>query len=77
LFLAESTPVPLSQLALGRGLAVESQAVGPHLPPWITPELIEKTIKVWQPYYGFQLTRDDALGILLSVSRLFRILSQE
>ncbi len=39
-------------------------------PPWVTPELIADTIATWQPYYKESLTENDALDILLSVSRL-------
>ena len=39
-------------------------------PPWVTPELLADTIRVWQPYYG-RLTSEDALGIILNVSNLF------
>lgn len=45
-------------------------------PPWVTPELIEKTIKVWQRFYEAPLTTDDALGIILNVSGLVEVLSQ-
>jgi len=39
-------------------------------PPWVTPELLADTVRVWQPYYG-RLTSEDALGIILNVSNLF------
>jgi predicted hotdog family 3-hydroxylacyl-ACP dehydratase len=50
---------------------------GDSMPAWVTPELIGQTIKVWQPYYRFPLTPDDAVGILLSVSRLFGVLFRD
>jgi len=44
-------------------------------PDWITAELIEATIRVWQPYYQATLTPDDALIMILDVGRLFEALS--
>jgi hypothetical protein len=46
------------------------------LPDWITDELVEKTIAVWQPYYSDPLTAEDAAYIILSVGRLFETLSK-
>lgn len=44
-------------------------------PDWITAELIEATIRTWQPYYQATLTPDDALIMILDVGRLFEVLS--
>jgi hypothetical protein len=44
-------------------------------PDWITPELIEATIRVWQPYYEAILTPDDAVTMIMGVGRLFEVLS--
>ena len=44
-------------------------------PDWITPELIEKTLRTWQPYYDEPLIPEDALEIISSVGRLFDVLS--
>lgn len=44
------------------------------LPSWITPELIEDTIRVWQPYYAEPLTQQDAIAILQNVGKLFDVL---
>ena len=44
-------------------------------PDWITAELIEATIRVWQPHYDTTLTVDDAVTMLLNVGRLYRALS--
>ena len=44
------------------------------LPAWISSELIEDTIRVWQPYYEQPLTVDDAIQILLCVDRLVDVL---
>ena len=44
-------------------------------PPWITLELIEHTLRVWQPFYESQLISEDALEIILSVDRVSDLLS--
>ena len=44
-------------------------------PDWITPELVEATIRTWQPYYKEVLTPDEAVTMILNVSRLFETLS--
>lgn len=44
-------------------------------PDWITPELIEATIRTWQPYYKEVLTPEEAVTMILSVGRLFDALS--
>ena len=44
-------------------------------PSWVTPELLEHTIRVWQPYYQTQLIPADALEIILSVGQLVDVLS--
>jgi hypothetical protein len=44
-------------------------------PDWITPELVEKTIRVWQPYYDTVLTPEEAITMIQSASRLFEALS--
>ena len=48
-----------------------------NFPSWITPELLEKTLEIWQPYYSYRLTRDDALAIIKSVGQLIEVLSSE
>lgn len=45
-------------------------------PSWITGELIQQTLRVWQPYYATPLTLDDALAMLLNVGRLCGELSK-
>lgn len=52
-------------------IEVERQAA----PSWITPELIEQTLRVWQPRSRARLTTDDAIQIILSVSSLAHTLS--
>lgn len=44
-------------------------------PDWITPELIETTIRVWQPYYREVLTPEEAVTMIIDVGRLFDALS--
>jgi hypothetical protein len=44
-------------------------------PDWITPELVEKTIRVWQPYYQAILTPEEAVTMILNVGRLYEALS--
>lgn len=39
-------------------------------PTWVTRELIRETLRIWQVEYRDRLTVDDALDILLTVSRL-------
>lgn len=45
-------------------------------PAWVTVDLIERTIQVWQPYYPDPLTDDDALAIIQSVGCLIDVLSK-
>lgn len=45
-------------------------------PAWVTEELIEQTIRVWQPYYPDPLTTDDAVAIIQGVGRLIDVLSK-
>jgi hypothetical protein len=44
-------------------------------PEWITPELVEETIRVWQPYYAEVLSPDEAITMIRNVGRLFQALS--
>ena len=45
-------------------------------PSWVTSELIEKTIHVWQPYYADRLTAEDALAMILNVAGLCEVLAE-
>jgi hypothetical protein len=49
--------------------------VPPGAPPWISGELIEETLRVWQPYYAELLTVDDAVAIIQAVKQLLREIS--
>jgi hypothetical protein len=44
-------------------------------PDWITPELVEQTVRVWQPFYQTLLTPEDAVTIILNVGRMFQAFS--
>lgn len=44
------------------------------MPSWITAELVQLTIKVWQPFYRVQLTIEEAVQIILNAGRLFGVL---
>jgi hypothetical protein len=44
-------------------------------PPWVTPDLIAHTLRVWQPFYRNQLISEDALEIIMNVGRMAGILS--
>lgn len=44
-------------------------------PAWVTPELIEHTLRVWQPFYQHQLIPNDALEIIRGVAGIVDVLS--
>jgi hypothetical protein len=44
-------------------------------PDWISAELIERTIEVWQPFYEQVLTPEEAVTMIQSVGRLYQALS--
>lgn len=54
-----------------------ADAVPPGTPEWITPELIRRTLQVWQPYYAERLTPEDAVTMIRNVGELFAVLSRE
>ena len=45
-------------------------------PDWITPQLVLRTIQVWQPYYKTPLSADDAVTMIQNVGRLFGIFNR-
>lgn len=53
----------------------QREGVPPGLPNWITRELIDATIRVWQPYYETILTPEEAATMIQSVGRLYQALS--
>ncbi len=48
-----------------------SLAVPPGTPAWITGDLIETTIRVWQPFYNEPVTIEVAVEMLIRVGQLF------
>lgn len=44
-------------------------------PDWITAELIEATIRTWQPYYREMITPEVAVEMIRSVGQLYQALS--
>lgn len=44
-------------------------------PAWISSELVEQTLKVWQPRYSEPLSVEDAISILTGASGLMRTLA--
>jgi len=48
----------------------------PEHPDWMTEDLIQATLRTWQPYYNELLTREDAIDMILAASRLFGALSR-
>ncbi len=47
------------------------QPLPPATPPWITPELVELTLRTWQPYYAHPLTVEEAIDMIRQAGRLF------
>ena len=41
-----------------------------NAPTWITDDLVACTLKTWQPFYSKQLTRSDAIEMLLAAGNL-------
>lgn len=72
-----STGLPVGACLPREGLpGVSVVALMPNLPKWITPALIEHTLKVWQKYAPQPLSVEDACTMLLSVGRLFAVLAR-
>lgn len=44
-------------------------------PDWVTPELLEKTLRTWQPFYEEPLIAEDALEMIMGVGRLLDVIS--
>lgn len=47
------------------------------VPPWVTPELVRLTLRVWQPRYSRPLSVDDAVTIIQNAGRLIDALVLE
>ncbi len=45
-------------------------------PAWVTADLIERTIRVWQRFYTVQFTIEDALAMILNVAGLVEVFSR-
>lgn len=59
----------------GVGRESPQEPLSSGTPEWITPELVEATIRVWQPFYGkAQLSPADAVQILVGTGRLLAVL---
>ena len=50
--------------------------VPPGAPHWVTPELMEETLRIWQPFYPDRLIPEDALEIIMGADRMFDLLSK-
>jgi hypothetical protein len=59
----------------GDGEGAQPSIIPAGTPAWITAELIEQTVRVWQPYYKATLTTEDAVTMILSVGRLYQAFS--
>lgn len=46
-------------------------------PSWVTAELIDQTLKTWQPFYADQLIPEDALEMIMSVDQLVSVVSRD
>ncbi|VAX38662.1 hypothetical protein MNBD_PLANCTO02-3401 [hydrothermal vent metagenome] len=59
-----------------RHIKTEIDSLPPGCPEWVTLELLNKTIQVWQPYYATDLKPEDALEIILNVGGLTKIIKE-
>ena len=59
----------------GCGKHIPAVIVPPGAPRWVTLQLLEETLRVWQPYYKNPLTSEEALGMIMSVSQLNSVLT--
>lgn len=57
--------------------AVQEVVLPPGSPPWITPELVRRTLHVWQRHYARPLSVDDAVTIIQNAGRLIDALVLE
>lgn len=69
---ADSTGLtaPVEQVCPSRGPV-------PSRPPgaaWITDDMIEDTRRHWSPRYGYELSSEEAMEILMNVKRLGHLL---
>lgn len=55
----------------------QSVQVPAGAPTWITAELIEHTLQIWQPFYEEQLIPEQAMEIIMGMGRMVDLLSSE
>ncbi len=63
---------------IASGASALPAAVGtvpPGAPSWVTAELIEQTLRVWQPYYQDPLIPEDAMEMIMAAGRMIDVLS--
>jgi hypothetical protein len=57
--------------------AGKNRRVPTGAPEWVTPDLIERTINIFQPKYNEPLTPEVSLEIILNTVHLFDLLIEE
>jgi len=72
----DSPPTPAAR-STDRAAQEGVGVVPPGAPRWVTAELIEHTLRVWQPYYAERLSVDDALEMILNVAALGELLREK
>ncbi len=55
---------------------IQRAALPAGTPAWITPELVEMTLDVWQPYCSHELTVTEAITILRNTGDLLAVLAR-
>jgi len=45
-------------------------------PIWITEELVEKTLEVWQPFYEKELIVADAIAMIMGVGQIYEFFAE-
>lgn len=69
----EGLTTPLPPAEHGRDVP----EVPPGLPPWVTADFIDETIRVWQPHSSAPLTPADAIEIIMNTSHLLDVVLEE
>lgn len=59
------------------GESARRRLVPPGAPVWITDELIELTLRTFQPRYEATLTPEDAMEMLVTISRVADVLRED
>ncbi len=74
---SNSSANPTKHLQHSNAEAASTRVVVPAgSPSWVTEELIELTLKTWQPFYSHQLIETDALEMIVGVDQLFGVMSR-